>query len=495
SEHLASYKTLENLSEKVAFHINDTHPALVIPELMRILLDEHSYSWERGWEIVTKSVSYTNHTVMPEALERWREDIFSLRLPRIHSIIKEINERFARDAWRVFTGDFDAISNMCILANGEVRMASLSIIGSHSVNGVSKLHSSILKKSTFKNFYKLYPERFTSVTNGVDLRRWLTFANPRLDALLLSCVGDYRREAERLADFKNFIDDKSVLCELERIKYQNKCALPFLSPDSIFDVQIKRLHEYKRQLLNALNIISLYLDILENPEKERQPISFIFGAKAAPGYYMAKRIIKLIWCLGCEIEKDERANKYLKVIFLEDYKVSLAEKLIPASEISEQISLAGKEASGTGCMKLMMNGAITIGTLDGANVEMKRAVGEENIYIFGLSEKEVERIRLSGYSPSSYYSSNNRLSAVINRLTKGFFGESFSDIASYLISSDPYMCLADFESYRLTHQNLVNTYKDKERFNRISLMNIASSHYFTSDRAIEEYAKNIWGLK
>ncbi len=503
SEHLSLYHSLDTLPDKNSIHINDTHPALVVPELMRILTDEHSFSWEHAWDIVIKSVSYTNHTIMPEALERWREDIFALRLPRIHSITKEINERFASEAWKVFTGDFNTISNMCVIANGEVRMANLSIIGSHSVNGVSRLHSSILKTNTFKGFYKMYPERFTSVTNGVALRRWLPFSNPRLHSLISECVGDYLKDVERLHELRSFADDGGVLERLERIKYENKCDLARvfkgLDPNSIFDVQVKRLHEYKRQLLNALNIISLYLDILENPEKERIPHTFIFGAKAAPGYHMAKRIIKLIWCLGREIEKDERARRLLKVVFIEDYKVSIAEKLIPAAEISEQISLAGKEASGTGCMKLMMNGAVTIGTLDGANVEMKKEVGEENIYIFGLNAGEVERLWLTGYNPSAYYSSNRRLAAVINKLAEGLDGESFSDIVAYLISSggvsDPYMCLADFESYRLTHENLTRTYAERERFSRISLMNIAASAEFTSDRSIEEYSKNIWGLK
>ncbi len=508
-DHMALYKTLDNLPDKVAIHINDTHPALVVPELMRILIDEYFYTWERAWDIVTKTVSYTNHTVMPEALEKWNEDLFRLKLPRIHSIIKEINERFCREAWEAFPGNWDIISNMSIIANGEVRMANLSVIASHSINGVSKLHSQILKDSTFKPFYKMYPNRFDNVTNGIAHRRWLCYSNPRLASLIEECIGDgYRKEPEKLEELKKFADDKAVLEKLRAVKHQNKIDFANLisnktgqklNTHSVFDVQIKRLHEYKRQLLNALNIIGLYIDLENNPDLDLQPQTFIFGAKAAPGYDMAKRIIKLICCLSKDIEKNPKIKDKLSVVFLEDYNVSLAEALIPSAEISEQISLAGKEASGTGCMKLMINGALTIGTLDGANVEMQAATGSENMFIFGLTASEVEGLWLSGYNSANYYTTNPRLRAIIDRLAKGFAGESFADIASYLLNAhgvaDPYMCLADFESYHLTHREAILTYREREKWNRMSLINIASSGYFAADRCIEEYASKFWNLK
>ncbi len=508
-DHVALWGSLDTLPHKAAIHINDTHPALVIPELMRIFTDEYFYSWERAWQIVTKTVSYTNHTVMPEALEKWNEDLFKLKLPRIYSIIREINERFCHEAWQVFTGNWDIIARMSIIANGQVRMANLAVVGSHSVNGVSKLHSKILRESTFKPFYRMYPERFTNVTNGIAHRRWLTYANPRLASLITELIGDsYKKTPESLENLKNFSDDESVLQKLFEIKCENKKDFAkfilekrgtVLDPSSIFDVQIKRLHEYKRQLLNALNIISLYCDLLENPDLDIPPQTFIFGAKAAPGYDMAKRIIKLICLLEKDIRENPRVREKLSVVFLEDYNVTLAEALIPSAEISEQISLAGKEASGTGCMKLMMNGALTIGTLDGANVEMREAVGEENMFIFGLTAEEVENLYLSGYNPVTYYTSSERLERVVNRLSRGFGGESFADVSSYLLSTtgraDPYMCLADFESYHLTHRTMVDSYQNRLDWCRMSLMNIASSGYFAADRAIEEYATKIWGIE
>ena len=374
-DHMAVYGTLENLPDKVAIHINDTHPALCIPELMRILVDEYFFTWDHAWDIVTRTVSYTNHTVMPEALETWNEDLFRLKLPRIYMIVKEINERFCREAWEAFPGNWGRISKMSVIGYGQVRMANLSVIGSHSINGVSKLHSSILKDSTFKDFYRMYPERFDNVTNGIAHRRWLCYSNPKLAKLIEDCIGDgYRHNPEELAQLAKFAEDSAVLERLRAIKHENKIAFSNLlyqktgkklDTHSVFDVQIKRLHEYKRQLLNALNIIGLYLDLKENPDLDMQPQTFIFGAKAAPGYYLAKRIIKLICCLAEEIDKDFLIRDKLRVVFLEDYNVSMAERLIPSAEISEQISLAGKEASGTGCMKLMINGAVTIGTLDG----------------------------------------------------------------------------------------------------------------------------------
>ena len=507
-DHMAVYGTLDNFADKVAIHINDTHPALCIPELMRIFIDEYFYSWDRAWDTVVKVCSYTNHTVMPEALEIWNEDLFKLKLPRIHMIVKEINERFCKEIWE-HCMDWDKISRMSIVGYGQVRMANLSIVGSHSINGVSKLHSDILKASTFKDFYSVYPDRFGNVTNGIAHRRWLCYSNPKLAGLIEDCIGDgYRHDPEQLAELKGFADNAEVLERLRAIKHQNKIdfsnklhskAGVLLNTHSIYDVQIKRLHEYKRQLLNALNIIGLYLDLKENPNMDFQPQTFIFGAKAAPGYHMAKRIIKLIYQIGREIEMDPQIREKLAVVFLENYNVSMAEALIPAAEISEQISMAGKEASGTGCMKLMINGAMTIGTLDGANVEMLDAVGDENMYIFGLTSDEVNDIWLKGYNSTDFYNNNERLARIINKLNVGFAGESFSDIARYLISnygiSDPYMCLADFESYRTTHERAVRDYADKQKWNRMSLLNIASAGYFTADRCMRDYAGNIWGLE
>ena len=508
-DHMAVYGTLENLPEKVAIHINDTHPALCIPELMRILVDQYRFTWDHAWDIVTRTVSYTNHTVMPEALETWNEDLFKLRLPRIYTIVKEINERFCRAAWEHFPGNWNTISRVSVIGYGQVRMANLSVVGSHSVNGVSKLHSRILRESTFKDFYKMYPDKFDNVTNGIAHRRWLCYSNPKLASLLSECIGDgYRHHPEELAEFAKFADNADVLNRLRAIKHENKVAFSnlvhrktgrLIDTHSVYDVQIKRLHEYKRQLLNALNIIGLYLDLKENPNLDIQPQTFLFGAKAAPGYDMAKRIIKLLCMLGKDIEQHPAIHEKLAVVFLEDYNVSLAEALVPSAEISEQISLAGKEASGTGCMKLMINGALTIGTLDGANVEMQAAAGKDNMFIFGLTADEVEQLWLSGYRSAAFYNASERLQRIVNYLSVGFAGESFSDIAAYLLNghgiADPYMCMADFESYRTTHERMMQAYRDKTRWNRMSLLNIAAAGYFAADRSIEEYASRIWGLK
>ena len=509
-DHMALYGTLENLPDKVSIHINDTHPALCIPELMRIFIDDYFYSWDKAWDMVTRIVSYTNHTVMPEALETWSEDLFGLRLPRIHSIVKEINERFCRTAWEAFPGNWDRISKMSVIGYGQVRMANLSVIGSHSINGVSKLHSSILKDSTFRDFYRLYPDRFDNVTNGIAHRRWLCYSNPALANLIEDCIGrDYRKQPEKLSELAAFADNAEVLDRLRGIKHQNKIAFSNLlyrktgqriDTHSVFDVQIKRLHEYKRQLLNALNIIGLYLKLRDDPDMEMQPQTFLFGAKAAPGYTMAKQIIKLLCYISRDIEQHPRIKEKLNVVFLEDYNVSMAEALVPSAEISEQISLAGKEASGTGCMKLMMNGALTIGTLDGANVEMQAAAGADNMFIFGLTAQEVDNLWLRGYRSAEFYANNMLLNRIVNQLNVGFAGESFADIASYLLSgergiADPFMCLADFESYRMTHQSMIDAYADKPHWNRMSLLNIAASGHFAADRSIEEYAQRIWNLK
>lgn len=508
ADHLAMYGTLRNFSEKVAIHINDTHPAVCIPEMMRIFMDIYSYSWEDAWNIVKSTVSYTNHTVMPEALECWNENIFRLRLPRLYMIIEEINRRFCADMWNLYPGDWDRISRMAVIANGQVRMANLSVIGSHTVNGVSKLHSEILKDTVFHDYYKAMPDKFTNVTNGIAHRRWLCYSNPGLTALLDETVGtQYRKQPETLKKFEEFKDDRSVLSRLEAIKKENKINFSNrilektgekIDPNSIFDIQVKRMHEYKRQLLNALKIINRCLEIRDNPNGNYEPMTFVFGGKAAPSYYMAKNIISLIWNLGKDIDGDELLRKFIKVIYLEDYNVSTAEVLMPASDISEQISLAGKEASGTGCMKFMINGALTLGTLDGANVEMKDAVGDENIYIFGLNAKEVEDLWRNGYVSAKYYMSNARLRATIDRISEGFNGKDFSNIATYLTSTngvaDPYMCLADYESYKNTFDRMISDYSDRDAWLKKSLVNIANSGYFSADRSIREYAENIWHI-
>lgn len=508
ADHLRAYGTLDNLADKVAIHINDTHPALAVPELMRLLIDEHGYSWEDAWWMVTRSVSYTNHTIMPEALETWNEDLFRLKLPRIYTIVCEINRRFCADLWNRYTGDWDRISRMSIINHGNVRMANLSIVGSHTVNGVSKLHSDILTKTIFSDFYQYEPRKFTNVTNGIAHRRWLCYSNPELCDLLTTCIGpDFRKHPEALSGFAKFADDKTVLARLDEIKRNNKQRFAYyaydkcgvrLDPDSIFDVQIKRMHEYKRQLLNVLRIISLYHDLKENPNATIRPQTFIFGAKAAPGYYMAKQTIRLISALSAEIEKNPRIREMIRVVFMEDYNVSLAEVLIPAAELSEQISLSGKEASGTSNMKLMINGALTIGTLDGANVEIHDAVGDENMYLFGLTTKEVDDLWKHGYVSANYYQANPKIHAVIDELTRGFDGQSFAEFANYLVMGagvpDPYMCLADFDSYYQAHERATADYADREKWNRMSLCNIAAAGIFASDRSIREYADNIWHI-
>ena len=509
ADHKRRYGSLDTLPDMAAIHINDTHPALCIPELMRILIDENGYSWELAWDIVTRTVAYTNHTVMSEALEKWSEDLIQRRLPRIYMILKEINQRFCADMWNKFPGDWDKIERMSVFSHSQVRMANLSVIASHHVNGVSALHSEIIKNSIFKDFNDVYPEKFTNVTNGIAHRRWLCQSNPELSALLIDCIGDgFVLNAAELSKFKKFEKDETVLKRLNEIKRHNKetfCAYAkkrqgvIINPDSVFDVQAKRLHEYKRQLMNALYIISLYNELKENPDKVMTPKTFIFGAKAAPGYYFAKQIIKLICCLSEEIAKDPVIGKKISVVYMEDYCVSMAEKLMPATEISEQISQAGKEASGTGNMKFMINGALTIGTLDGANVEMKAACGDDNIFIFGFTAEEVDRLWAHGYNSTEFYANNPKLEKVIAALNKGFNGQSFSDIAGYLLTgspvADPYMCLADFGAFCDIHQKVDEVYKDKLLWAKKSLNNIAAAGIFSADRSIKEYADRIWHLK
>ena len=503
NRHMSVYGTLDNLHEKVAIHVNDTHPTLAIPELMRILLDDCGYSWAKSWHIVTNTFAYTNHTVMAEALEKWDVNLMRTIVPRIFSIICEINRRYCEDLMERYN-DSGKVSRMSIIQNNQVHMALLCVCASHSVNGVSKLHSEIIKQDIFNNEYNDTPHKFQNVTNGIAYRRWLLQSNPGLTKLLSETIGDgFKKNAAELSKFVKFENDAKVLKTLEDIKLENKKRLAkyvkqttgiVLNTDGIFDVQVKRLHEYKRQHLNALNIISEYNKLLENPDMDYVPKTYIFAAKAAPGYYLAKQIIKMIWALGEEIRKNPKINKKLQVIFLEDYRVSLSELLMPAAEVSEQISLAGKEASGTGNMKLMLNGALTLGTLDGANVEIKEQVGPENIFIFGMTADEVLAKQAQGYRPEDYVNNNDVIRKALGRMYNGINGCTFEEVANSLKFKDPYMVLADFDSYQSAQQYVSECYKDRDKWNKMSLHNIAGAGIFSADRAVDEYARNIWML-
>ena len=475
---------------------------------MRILLDDYGYGWDDAWDIVTRTISYTNHTVMQEALEKWPQDLFGRLLPRIMQIVKEINQRYCADLWNFYPNDWKKISDNAILNGGEVRMANLCLVASHTVNGVSELHSDILKKDVFADYYHIAPEKFTNVTNGITHRRWLAEANPLLTKYLKELIGDgFLKDADKLEDLMQFKGNHEVLDNLFKIKHANKERLAAyikqangvtVNPDSIFDVQVKRLHEYKRQLLNALQILHLYNRLKENPDLDITPRTFIFGAKAASSYYIAKLIIRLIYMIGEMVNNDKSIRDKLKVVFLENYRVSLAEIIMPATEISEQISTAGKEASGTGNMKFMINGAVTIGTMDGANVEIHERVGDENIFIFGLLAEEVEKLK-AHYNSSEYYSHDQRIKAVIDLLRAGINGVSFSELADNLVvgrggHADPYMVLADFASYVDAQNEVDRAYKDKYRFMRMSLVNTAKAGFFAADRSVREYAERIWNL-
>ncbi len=499
--HLRHYKGIESIPQKMAIHINDTHPTLAIPELMRICMDECGYSWDDAWKIVSQTFAYTNHTVMKEALECWPEDIFRLLLPRIYQIVVEIDRRYRTFIWDV-THDAGRVEDMAIISNGVIRMANLCVATCHSVNGVSALHSEILKKTIFSNFYNITPNKFKNVTNGIAYRRWLCQANPELTDFITELIGpEFIHDAMQLEKLKDYTDDKQVLARIGEIKQHNKdnfCKFIkedqgiILNPNSLFDVQVKRLHEYKRQHLNVYEIIHNYLMLKDNPNMDFQPRTYIFGSKAASGYFMAKKIISLIVNLAQVVNNDPDVRDRIKIAFIEDYRVSMAEHLMPAADISEQISLAGTEASGTGNMKLMINGAVTLGTMDGANVEIHDAVGPDNIFIFGMNAAEVEELK-QHYDPNSYFMNNDDIKRVVEFINHGVNGNYFPELAGQLINNDPYMVLADYADYQRVRENMVDLYaKDQERWNRMALIQTASAGIFSADRAIAEYAKNIW---
>lgn len=504
NNHMSVYGTLDNLHEKVAIHINDTHPTLAIPELMRVLLDDCGYTWDKAWHIVTNTFAYTNHTVMAEALEKWDVNLVKRIIPRIFSIIVEINNRYCARLMERNNGDSSKTTRMSIIKDNQIHMATLCVVASHSINGVSKLHSEIIKQSVFNDEYMDTPRKFKNVTNGIAYRRWLYQSNSGLTNLLKEKIGDkFLKDGSELKKLCVFENDSAVLEQLMKIKRTNKERFAKyvkqnskidINIDSIFDVQVKRLHEYKRQHLNVMNILADYEYLLQNPDADFVPKTYIFAAKAAPGYYLAKQIIKLIWAISEEIRKNPKISQKLSVYFLEDYRVTLSELLMPASDISEQISLAGTEASGTGNMKLMLNGAITLGTLDGANIEIKDAVGDENIIIFGMKTEEVNDLKRTGYNPESYYESNPVIKNCIDRMYHGINGCNFNEVANSLKNSDPYMVLADFDSYRKAQAYSSECYKDSKKWTQMSLNNIAGAGIFSADRAVTEYAKDIWGL-
>ena len=501
--HLNQYGTLDNLADKVAIQLNDTHPTVAIPEMMRILLDECSYEWDAAFDICRKVFAYTNHTVMSEALEKWNADIFRNTLPRIWQIVCEMDRRCRADLAKAFPGDQGKIDYMAIIGDNQVRTANICAYTCHAINGVSKLHSEIIKDSVFHDYFLYKPQAFKNVTNGIAYRRWLLASNPGLTSLLEETIGDgFKTDAAELKKLEKFVDDKTVQAAAAKVKRENKVLFAnylqkstgqVIDPDSIFDCQVKRMHEYKRQHLNALNIAAEYLYLKNNPNAEFTPKTYIFGAKAAPGYYMAKQMIRMICKLGKLIDEDPAVRGKLRIVYLEDYCVSLSERLMPASEVSEQISLAGTEASGTGNMKFMLNGAITLGTLDGANVEIADAAGHENEIIFGMLTPEVNALKGMGYHPNAFISGDNTAMAVLDFLEKGWNGENFSEVTSNLRNSDPYMVMADFKDYRRAQHDLQELYRDKQKWNHMSLMNISHAGIFSADRSIMDYARDIWG--
>ena len=505
-KHIKKWGDIRSFSRHHVIQINDTHPTMIIPELMRIFMDEHGLGWDEAWELVKNSVAYTNHTVMSEALEKWPQDLFIQLLPRLWEIMCEINRRWC-DYLAVKFGAGDKLGRNLIIRDGQVHMANLCLAACYMVNGVSRLHGEILKNDLFKDIYSIRPERFTHVTNGIDHRRWLAQINPGLDKLVTELLGgdEYLLKPELLEKLTAFEDDETVRARLNDIKYANKLRFAdfakrndsfALNPDAVMDVQVKRLHEYKRQLLCAMNIVALQMRLHDNPNMDFVPRTYVFGAKAAAGYKLAKRIIELILSLANDVNNDPVCKDKLQVYFVENYRVSAAEAIMPAAQVSEQISTAGKEASGTGCMKLMMNGAVTIGTLDGANVEMYERLGDKNMFLFGLHTDEIANWRAHGYDPNGMAKADPELYSVCMRIMNGFAdGKNYSDVISNLLfAGDPYMVIADFRSYANAQEALYKRIADPSEMGRLSLMNTAKSGFFAADRAICEYAKNIWHI-
>ena len=505
--------SLERFHEKFVIQLNDTHPAVAVAELMRILIDEHGMTWDKAWNITIKTFAYTNHTLLPEALERWPISLFGELLPRHLEIIYEINSRFLDDVRIKFPEDDSRIERMSIIdEHGEryVRMAHLACVGSQAINGVAALHSELMKQDVLRDFYEMYPAKFSNKTNGVTPRRFMVLGNPRLTKLITSKIGDkWIKHLDELKKLEAFVDDPEFCREFKDIKHAIKKDLAAyvhknydgleLDPNSLFDMQSKRIHEYKRQHLNALHIITLYNRIKANPDIEITPRTFLFGGKAAPGYHMAKLIIKLITSIGDVVNRDPDVRGRLKVLFLKNYSVKFAQWVYPAADLSEQISTAGKEASGTGNMKFAMNGALTIGTLDGANVEIREEVGAENFFLFGLTEEEVVAKKRQGYQPRDYYESNAELKRVIDRIASGFFSHGdphlFAPLVDHLLHHDTYMLLADYQSYIECQDRVSQAYKDQDQWNRMAILNVARMGKFSSDRSIRDYCEDFWNVK
>ena len=505
-KHMRKWGDIKSFAQHHTIQINDTHPTLIIPELMRIFMDEHGMGWEEAWDIVKNSVAYTNHTVMSEALERWPQDLVQQLLPRLWEIMCEINRRWC-DFLAAHFGEGEKVGRNLIIRDGQVHMANMCLAACYKVNGVSQLHGDILKRDLFRDVCEIRPERFTYVTNGIDHRRWLSQINPGLDGLITELLGGdgYLTHPEELEKLNAFVSDSEVLRRVNEIKYRNKLRFAdfarrndsfALDPNTVMDVQVKRLHEYKRQLLCAMSIASLQQQLHDDPNMEFVPRTFVFGAKAAAGYRTAKRIIELILSLANDINHDPVCRGKLQVYFVENYRVSAAEAIVPAAQVSEQISTAGKEASGTGCMKLMMNGAVTIGTLDGANVEMYERLGDENMFLFGLRTEEVERMKAVGYDPNAIASRDEEIMRVFDRFSQGFSdGKSYSDLVSMLLyGGDPYMLVADYRAYADCQKRLYSRISDPAELARLALVNTAQSGVFAADRAIREYADNIWHI-
>lgn len=505
-KHMRKWGDIKSFAQHHTIQINDTHPTLIIPELMRIFMDEHGMGWEEAWDIVKNSVAYTNHTVMSEALERWPQDLVQQLLPRLWEIMCEINRRWC-DFLAAHFGEGEKVGRNLIIRDGQVHMANMCLAACYKVNGVSQLHGDILKRDLFRDVCEIRPERFTYVTNGIDHRRWLSQINPGLDGLITELLGGdgYLTHPEELEKLNAFVSDSEVLRRVNEIKYRNKLRFAdfarrndsfALDPNTVMDVQVKRLHEYKRQLLCAMSIASLQQQLHDDPNMEFVPRTFVFGAKAAAGYRTAKRIIELILSLANDINHDPVCRGKLQVYFVENYRVSAAEAIVPAAQVSEQISTAGKEASGTGCMKLMMNGAVTIGTLDGANVEMYERLGDENMFLFGLRTEEVERMKAEGYDPNAIASRDEEIMHVFDRFSQGFSdGKSYSDLVSMLLyGGDPYMLVADYRAYADCQKRLYSRISDPAELARLALVNTAQSGVFAADRAIREYADNIWHI-